>query len=264
VVNRIIVPATKIQFALPSLDVMKGTTIDLKGLIVLTPLEANDGLTFTSSNAGVATVNANGLLEGISQGTATITAASVKNSSINATITVNVTKFIGDYSRATWTMTASHPLMMATNNPEGNSLSAALDGNIATNFCLVKPGKTSGNDPNKVTVPSGSTIFFVVDMQTAQEVNYFRIKHKDASQLPIRIYQFDEILGSNDGVNFTRIATNVAVPNVGTASQQESGNIAIPKSTYRYLKFAMATAACFHPSSGNTVQVQELNIGISN
>lgn len=266
VVNKIIVPATGIQFLSSELELKKGETLSLPGQITLTPADANDGLNYTSSDPGVVSVNGEGLLEGISFGTATITVASIKNPSVNATLTVQVVPFSGDYPRAGWTMTASHELMIATNNPEGNSLSAAIDGDLATNFCLVRPGKTSGTT-TKVTVPSGAAIHFTVDMKTTQDVNYFRIRHRDITQAFIRWYAFDEISGSNDGTNFNVIATDVVIPNAATASLQETVNIALPKSSYRYLKFYAQKAQCFNQSSytsqGNTVQIQELYLGVT-
>lgn len=266
VVNKIIVPATDIRFLSSGLELKKGETLSLPGQIMLTPADANDGLNYTSSDPGVVSINEEGLLEGISLGTATITVASKQNPSVNATLTVEVMPFSGDYSRDGWTVTASHELMIATNNPEGNSLSAAIDGDLATNFCLVRPGKTSGTT-TKVTVPSGAAIYFTVDMQTAQDVNYFRIRHRNITQTFIRWYGFDEISGSNDGTNFEVIATDVVIPDAATASQQESVNIPLPTSSYRYLRFYAQKAQCFYQSSytsqGNTVQIQELYLGVT-
>lgn len=266
VVNKIIVPATGIQFLSSELELKKGETFDLLSQITLTPLDANDGLNYISSDPGVVSINEEGLLEGISPGTATITVTSRHTPSVKATLTVHVVAFSGDYPRAGWTVTASHELMIATGNPEGNSLAAALDGDLATNFCLVRPGKTSGTT-TKVTVPSGAAIYFTVDMKTAQEVNYFRIRHRNITQAFIRWYGFDEISGSNDGTNFEVIATDVVIPDAATASQQESVNIPLPKSSYRYLKFHAQKAQCFYQSSytsqGNTVQIQELYLGVT-
>lgn len=265
-VNKIIVPATEIRIMASELELMKGETHNLFSQIMLTPLDANDGLNYTSSDPAVVSTNQEGLLEGISLGTATITVSSRQNPAVNAALTVHVVPFSGDYKRAGWTMTASHELMIATGNPEGNSLSAAIDGDLATNFCLVRPGKSSGATP-KVTVPSGAAIYFIVDMKTAQDVNYFRIRHRDITQAFIRWYAFDEISGSNDGTNFEVIATDVVVPDAATASLQESVNIPLPKSNYRYLKFYAQKAQCFYQSSytsqGNTVQMQELYLGIT-
>jgi hypothetical protein len=267
VVDKIIIPATEIELARTELDMMVGDEYNLSAQVIVTPLEANDGISYTSSAPGVVSVNEEGLLTGVSAGGATITVASKQNpTTVKATLPVTVTPFSGDYPRSSWEMTASHQLFKSTNDVEKNSLAGAFDEDFTTNFCLVRPGKGFGNVP-KVDVPSGEAIYFVVDMQKPREVNYFRIRHRDVSQVFIRWHAFDEISGSNDGETFTPIATNVAVTNVGTASAQVSPNIAIPKSTYRYLKFYAQSAACFYQSSytsqGSSVQIQEFYIGLT-
>jgi hypothetical protein len=266
VVDKFLIPATGVQLLKSEMDLKLGDTYNLFSEVKLTPLDANDGLTYTSSSPAVVTVTGEGMLSGVTKGTAIVTVASKHNASIKAAVTVNVVAFSGDYPRTGWTMTASHELMIATGNPEGNSLAAAIDGDLATNFCLVRPGKTSGTT-TKVTVPSGAAIYFIVDMKTSQEVNYFRIRHRDITQAFIRWYAFDEIQGSNDGTNFEVIATNVVIPDAATASLQESVNIPLPKSKYRYLKFYAQKAQCFYQSSytsqGNTVQMQELYLGLT-
>lgn len=265
-VDKIIVPATAIQILASELQLKKGEQHDLLSLIMLTPLEANDGLNYASSDPEVVSITGEGLLEGIAVGTATITVTSKQNPSVSAAITVEVIPFSGDYPREGWTVTASHELMIATGNPEGNSLLAATDGDLATNFCLVRPGKTSGTT-TKVTVPSGEAIYFTVDMKTAQDVNYFRIRHRNTTQAFIRWYGFDEISGSNDGTNFEVIATDVVIPDAATGSLQETVDIPLPKSSYRYLKFYAQKAQCFNQASytsqGNTVQIQELYLGVT-
>jgi hypothetical protein len=265
-VDKIIVPATEIQILSTELELKQGTTFNLFSQVQLIPLDANDGLNYASSDPAVVAVNGEGMLEGISLGTATITVSAKQNPAVKATLTVHVVPFTGDYTRTGWTMTASHELMIATNNPEGNSLAAALDGDLLTNFCLVRPGKTSGTT-TKVSVPSGAAIYFIVDMKTARDVNYFRIRHRDLTQAFIRCYGFDEVSGSNDGTSFEVVATDVVIPDAAVASLQESVNIPLPTSNYRYLKFSAQSAKCFnqasHSSQGNTVQIQELYLGFT-
>ncbi len=266
VVSKILKPATQINFRKTELDLGLGGTYNLVDDVQLIPFDANDDLVYTSSQPAVVAVNTVGRLEGLSRGTATVSVASKQNPSVKATVTVHVVAFSGDYPRAGWTMTASHALMIATGNPEGNSLAAAVDGDFATNFCLVRPGKSSGNGTGLVTVPSGEAIHFTVDMKASQEVDYFRILHRNTTQVFIRWYAFDQILGSNDGANFEVIASNVVVPDAATGSPQESVDIPIPKSKYRYIRFYAQKAQCFYQSSytsqGNTVQIQELYLGV--
>lgn len=265
VVDKIIVPTTKIELGINTLDLKVGTDYNVFAQILVTPLDANDGFTYSSSNTDVATINEEGILKGLSTGTVTITVASRQNADIKATLLVNVSVFSGDYVRTNWTMTASQAMFKSAADAEKNSLQAAFDGDMSTNFCMVRPGKNFGTNPN-VVAAAGDALYFIVDMQQSQEVNYFRIRHRDASTVYIRWYRFDEISGSNDGINFQTIATNVVIPNAGTASIQESPDISIPKSNYRYLKFYAKDAACFYmssyTSSGSSVQIQELYLGM--
>jgi hypothetical protein len=265
VVNKIIVPATKIELGIATLDLKVGTDYNVFAQILVTPLEANDGYDYSSTNTDVATINEDGILKGLSTGTVTITVASKQNAAVKATLTVNVSVFSGDYPRTNWTMTASQAMFKSAADAEKNSLLAAFDGDLSTNFCMVRPGKNFGTNPN-VVAASGDALYFIVDMQQSQDVNYFRIRHRDASTAYIRWYRFDEISGSNDGINFQSIATNVVIPNAGTATLQESPDISIPKSTYRYIKFYAKEAACFYlssyTSSGSSVQIQELYLGV--
>ena len=266
VVDKVIIPATGITLSIPSLEMMLGAEYNLTPQIRTLPLDANDGFDFTSSAPDVVSVNENGILTAVANGTADITVASKNDASVKAVLTVTVTTFSGDYPRTGWTMTASHELFKTTADDEKNSLSSALDGDVATNFCLVRPGKKFGNVPS-VEVPSGEAIHFTVDMQQVREVNYFRIRHRNTTQAFVRWYSFDEIAGSNDGVNFEVIASNVVVTDAGVATQQESPNIAFPKSSYRYLKFYAQSANCFYQSSytsqGSSVQIQELYLGVN-
>ncbi len=265
VVDKIIVPATKIELGISTLDLKVGADYNVFAQILVTPLDANDGFNYSSSNTDVATINEEGILKGLSTGTVTITVASKQNATVKATLPVNVSVFSGDYVRTNWTMTASQAMFKSAADAEKNSLQAAFDGDLSTNFCMVRPGKNFGTNPN-VVAAAGDALYFIVDMQQAQDVNYFRIRHRDVSTAYIRWYRFDEISGSNDGINFQSIATNVVIPNAGTASIQESPDISIPKSNYRYLKFYAKDAACFYlssyTSSGSSVQIQELYLGL--
>lgn len=49
-VNKIIVPATAIRLLIADLDLMKGATHNLFSQVMITPLEANDGLNYVSSD----------------------------------------------------------------------------------------------------------------------------------------------------------------------------------------------------------------------
>ncbi len=83
------VAVTGISLNKTSLAVTTGKTDTLTATI--TPSNAtNKSVTWTSSNTAVATVDSNGKVTGVAQGTATITAASAENANIKATCTVTV------------------------------------------------------------------------------------------------------------------------------------------------------------------------------
>jgi hypothetical protein len=66
--------------------------------------------------------------------------------------------------------------------------------------------------------------------------------------------------GSYNGSTFTEIAKNIVIPGAKEdASALESGNIAIPKSKYRYLKMTYDNYE--YPSSSGTLQIAEFNLG---
>ena len=71
-----------------SLGIAVGGTAALS--VTATPSNANSQVTWTSSNTSVATVDANGTVKALAQGSAVITATSKENSSITATATVTV------------------------------------------------------------------------------------------------------------------------------------------------------------------------------
>ena len=262
VIEREPIKVSEIILAIETLKTQVGRKVNLSTELSVLPDDAvNKELTYTSSDETVVKVDANGVTTGISIGTAVITIASKEVPSVSVDLDVIVEAFSGDYPREGWTMTASHKLPINTNNPEKNSIGAALDGDLTTNFCLVRPGKTNGSGDDKVSVPSGATIFFIVDMKEPREVDYFRIHHRDNTQEFIRYRKFDQILGSNDNVTFTEIANNVVVPDAAVNAVDITVNIPIPLSNYRYIKFTAGSSGCFNPSRGNTVQIKELYLG---
>ena len=106
----------------------------------------------------------------------------------------------------------------------------------------------------------------MVDLQNAHKINYFRIRHISTRQADYgtRWHKFVEILGSDTGEegSWTSIATDVDFDSQSTVlANQETDNIRIPLSNYRYLKF-VSDKNCFD-TTGNTAQINELFIGRS-
>lgn len=265
VLAKIVIPATSIEFALDNINVMLGMEYNLINQLVIKPLEANDGVDFISSDPTVLSIDDNGIATGLKEGTVTVTASSKANPEISASTTVTVSRFEGDYDRVSWTMTASQdPATQWTTTEEGNSILAALDGNSATNFCLIKPGQTWGG----VTIPSDEPLWFTIDMKIQQPVSYFRIKHRAQNFTGLRWRGFEKIEGSNDGQNFEEIATDVFVPGWDLADSYQSANIEIPayEKTYRYIRFYASSAGAneqyFARTDRRSVQIEEIYLGI--
>ncbi|MDR1681839.1 MAG: Ig-like domain-containing protein [Candidatus Symbiothrix sp.] len=261
VLDKIIIPATDIQLAIPSLDLNLGADYDLSIMVKTEPLDANDGVDYESLNPSIVSVSEEGILTGVALGTATITVSSKNDASINASLPVTVITFSGDYPRTAWIMQASQETLFTnTGDMAANSLTAALDGDLNTAFGLVKPGKST----NGVTIAAGAAVWFVVDMKKSQEINYFRILNRDNQYPGLRWMRFDEISGSNDGEIYTTIVTNVEIPKGSDGFPLvDPGNISFTKSKYRYIKFYGIDPACYTNSDGrNSLQFLEIYLGI--
>lgn len=266
-------------------------TIDLAKFITTTPAEHTDGLIYSSSDEKVATVSEDGKLTIVAAGTATITVAAESNSEVNATISVTVNQYVGDYPRFEgdendgqaslplseenwyWTMTFSDPLLTVKEqsliNGRNNSLTAMLDGRTVVNrsgtddaaltngtaFCVKNRGTAADHEA-----------YFTIDMGRPQLVNYFRISNISTNKDDVRtrFCKFNKIEGSNDGSSFTTIKTELDFSDVQSVLEnRESGNITIPESNYRYLKFTFKGTECFGPDgqAGGTAQIEEFYLG---
>ena len=272
---------------------------DLSEYFTVEPAENSDAVTFASSDEDVAKIENGQMTIGLA-GEATITIAAQSNPEIKATITVTVNQYVGDYPRFEgdenggqaaiegenwyWTMTASqNPLPSVTGR--NNSLTAMIDGRQivkrvggtndptlenGTAFCLCCPGRDTGGVNLKEESTTTYESWFMIDMGKVQEVNYFRISNisTDPDDVLVRYKGFTEILGSNDGSEFTRIAENVSFENAittdsGSTYNRETANISIPNSEYRYIKFRMLGTTCYGPlnKTGGSAQIEEFYLG---
>lgn len=66
-----------------------GSTVNIT--VAVEPSEADQGITFSSSDEAVATVSNTGVVTGVAAGTATITVTSKEKSTVKADVTINVT-----------------------------------------------------------------------------------------------------------------------------------------------------------------------------
>lgn len=184
--------------------------------------------------------------------------------------------------RANWTMTCSqNPLPDVTGR--NNSLTAMLDGDFNSTFCITRPGKNSGGvnlstSANPGIDMSKYEIYFVIDIKEAKDINFFRIRHlsvNNKSDRGVRLHKFSEIWGSNTGneEDFTRIDDGNGVDFLAISqdlTRATTGNIAIPKTSYQFYKFLMRGSECYDPgdvgtdgssNNGNTAQIKEFYLG---
>lgn len=89
VLNTAAVASVEVLPATASIDLSEGETVQLTATVA--PGNAPNGINWTTSNAGVATVSATGLVTPVSAGSATITATSQANGAVTDTCAVTVT-----------------------------------------------------------------------------------------------------------------------------------------------------------------------------
>ncbi|MET1260676.1 Ig-like domain-containing protein [Flagellimonas sp. DF-77] len=101
-------PVSSVAITSSNVSVASGQTVQLNGTVL--PSNANQTLLWTSSNTNVATVNSSGVVTGVANGTATITATSQENTGLFDVETVTVTAASsggGSSGSSVWTETGS-------------------------------------------------------------------------------------------------------------------------------------------------------------
>lgn len=274
---------------------------DLSEYFTVEPAENTDAVTFASSDEDVAKIENGKMSIGVA-GKATITIAAQSNPDIKATITVTVNQYVGDYPRFEgdendeqaaiegenwyWTMTCSIDPLKSYNG-RNNSLTAMLDGrSIVTRAGTTNKDDaalTNGTafcfDQMKSVWDESDATTFTIDMGKIQAVNYFRIQNisKDRDDVQVRFCKFNKIEGSNDGTQFTTIATDLSWENaiaLGTTNDQgrpeynfETDNIKFNETvSYRYLRFSCWDPDCFERkivggTQGGSGQIAEFYLG---
>lgn len=262
-------------------------TFDLYAQLNLTPADQNEGVKYVSyGSEDIATIDEDGKVTCKGVGTVTFVILAKGNTNNDfknagakkAYFAVNITD-PKDLDRTGWEISkASGKIKGTGNSPATNPFDSTFDPGvfgapIGTTFSMTRPGKTDNGE----TVAANAQIWFVVDMQAEKSVNYFRIMHQSIRNTDrgCRWKKFVEILGSNDGVNFTQIVTNIDVPNLDYAmaidpndggtrnldNYQTCSNIKLPGMVkYRYLKF-VGDQSCFSLTT-NSCQIAELYLGL--
>lgn len=257
-------------------------TFDLYSQLDLAPANQNEGVKYIAyGSEEIATIDENGIVtcKGVGTVTFVILAKSNENNDFKnagakkAYFAVNITD-PNDLDRTGWKVSSTSGSISGT----GGSDVALFDGifdpsffatNLGTNFGLNRPGKGG----------AGSEIWFVVDMQQQQQVNYIRYKHQSCRNTDrgCRWLGFSQILGSNTGADgdWTLIVEDLNVPEEALAYKtgidpndggsrnlddyRDTPNLSFPTANYRYLKF-VGTASDFSGRT-TTCQIAELYLG---
>ncbi|KAA6303761.1 MAG: hypothetical protein EZS26_000312 [Candidatus Ordinivivax streblomastigis] len=169
-----------------------------------------------------------------------------------------------DIDRTDWTVTTSTDTGYGY-VPDGTTGKPQdmFDGTGATFLSLVKPGKSYG------TVPAQSAEFipsFTVDLGTSQSFNYIKWQHRSGNQYNyLRVWGVD-VAGSNDGLNFTTIVSELEIPTNDRVAHAQDPNpyyIDIPASSYKYVRVTLTKWSdnSGGAASGSTMQIGEFGLG---
>lgn len=287
------------------------TPIDISSLVAVLPADHTEGIIFESSDPETASVSPDGMLtlHKLTSGV-TLTVRAANHPEVSSALTVKAFKYVGmDYPRFAGEGTASPSeprdfLMSMTCsqdpfvkgglvNGRNNSWTAMLDGKHivkrtgasdddaltnGTAFCIVCPGKKTGNVDLSGVDKEKHEIYFTIDLGRAKPVNYFRVRNisDNADDMVVRFKGFTEISGSNDGNNFKTIMKDVDFSEQqkvetgmnGTKKTYniETANIPINEAEYRYLRFMVRGLGCFGPlgRTGTSAQIDEFYLGYTN
>ena len=259
-----------------NMSIKIGATFDLGACVTITPDDTWDkSVTYTTSDASIATVNANGIVTAVAAGTAVITIKTADGSNISRNCNVTVLDFVErevDLDRTGWTVTTSvsysdgknYVTDGATGKPED-----MFDGDGATFLSMVKTGKNYGSWSG--TTP-GYEVNFKVDLKSKQKISYLRWQHRQGNSLAyLRVWGVN-VLGSNDDATWTTIKSGVTIPIAGITPSTPDVNQADPnnyrvdlgsESEYRYIKIDITKWSdnAGGATSGSTLQIGEFGLG---
>lgn len=269
--------ATPIQGS-ASVALGANTTFDLYSQLQLTPANQTEGVKYVAYGPEeVATIDENGIVACKGVGTVTFVILAKSNEGNDfknagdkkAYFAVNITD-PRDLDRTGWEVSANSGAISGTAGSKTAAFDNVFDPGVfkdvkGSNFGLTKPTTDDGE------------VWFVVDMQQEQSLNYFRLMHQSCrnTDRSCRWKKFSAILGSNDGESFTQIAADVDVPNLDNEpgiDPNDGGsrnidkfhtcsNVKLPNTVkYRYLKF-VGKKDCF-TGTAKTCQIAELYLGL--
>lgn len=237
---------------------VEGMALDLSDYIHVLPENAsNPLLTMESSDLDIAVFDEKNknILHLLAEGKATITIKTTDGSNITKSIELDILskdaeiEFVS-LDRTNWVITPSHT-PVPDNGIGGNNPGYLFDSDVNTGLSLYKPGK-EGTSKEAV-------IGFTVELPAATSISAFRLTHRKFGYIRLSPFAID-LLGSNDGENFTVIQKGIPTPYVAGSSDIEVTRILPLGNTPEY-KFMKVIYSDYDSANGNTVQVMEFELG---
>lgn len=236
---------------------VEGMSIDLSDYIKVNPENAsNPELTITSSDENIAAFDKDNktLLKLLTSGKVTINIRTTDGTAIEKNVELTIISKdteieFTSMDRTNWKITSSHT-PVADGTIGGNKTEYLFDGSVTTGLSLYKPGKEG--------TPKEDTFGFTIELPTATSINAFKLTHRKFGYNRLSPYAVD-LLGSNDGENFTVIQKGIPTIYVANSSDVEVtrmlpfGNV-----TYKFIKVIYSD---YDSTNGNTVQVMEFELG---
>lgn len=256
-VTRRIYPVTSIEInGLDKAMFVEGMSIDLSDYITVVPENAsNPVLTMGSSNEEIAVFDKDNktLLQLLTSGKVTINIKTTDGTAIEKNVELNILSKDAEIEftpldRTGWKITPSHT-PVPDGSIGGDKPEYLFDSNLSTGLSLYKP--------NKEGTPKDAIIGFTVELP-ATSVNAFKLTHRKFGYNRLSPYAID-LLGSNDGENFTVIQKDIPTIYVAGSSDVEVTRI-LPFGNVSY-KFIKVIYSDYDTANGNTVQVMEFELG---
>lgn len=231
-----------------------GQKFNLGKEITITPENASDKTVKYEITSGqtVASIDENGILEALAAGDATVTITS-GDGNVTKTVNIKVKDGIEFYERGLWSVSTCAKYSTGLDYVQDNATGKPehiLDGKEGTYLSLAKPHKLGSGDQKY------EKVYFTIDTGV-ENMPFSGIKYQH------RKFGYDwlnarkiEMAGSNDGVNFDVIKTDVETP--FKINQTCICDIDL-ESTFNYRYIRITITEWYIPSGAN-LQVAEVSI----